>query len=143
MTNTTSNNLDYLAAKHAQTIIQQTQNKKVSDVENTITKALGVLQEHGVYACFLYLLAREKENGAIVVDEMLNLLSDLPFSWKKPPTSNQSDAAIVLGFISEQVTKDLERLLLAREALEQMLIYARYGAKARDRGESEGPGASS
>jgi len=143
MTSTTSNNLDYLAAKYAQTIIQQTQNKKASDIENTITKALGVLQEDGVYACFLYLLARDKENGAVVVDEMLNLLSDLPFSWKKPPTNNQSDAAIVLGFISEQVTKDLERLLVAREALEQMLIYARYGAKARDRGESEGPGASS
>ncbi len=26
---------------------------------------------------------------------------------------------------------DLERLLLAKEMLEQMLIYARYGAKAR------------
>ena len=77
MTNTTSINLDYLAAKYAQTIIQKTQDKKPSDVENTMTKALGVLQEDGVYACFLYLLAREKENGAVVVDEMLNLLSSL------------------------------------------------------------------
>jgi hypothetical protein len=48
-----------------------------------------------------------------------------------------------LPFISEQVTKDLDRLLLAREVLEQMLIYARYGAKARDKGGSETPGASS
>jgi hypothetical protein len=37
----------------------------------------------------------------------------------------------VLGHISEKVTVDLERLLLAKETLEQMLIYARYGAKAR------------
>jgi len=29
------------------------------------------------------------------------------------------------------VTGSLERLLLAKETLEQMLIYARYGAKAR------------
>jgi len=139
MTNTTSINLDYLAAKYAQTIIQQTQNKKASDVENTMTKALGVLQEDGVYACFLYLLAREKENGAVVVDEMLNLLSSLPFGWQKP-TNNSNE---ILRFINEQVTKDLERLLLAREVLEQMLIYARYGAKARDKGGSEAPGASS
>jgi hypothetical protein len=41
------------------------------------------------------------------------------------------------------VTKDLDRLLLAREVLEQMLIYARYGAKARDKGGSEALGASS
>jgi len=137
MTNTTSINLDYLAAKYAQTIIQKTKDKKASDIENTITKALGVLQEDGVYACFLYLLAREKENGAVVVDEMLNLLSSLPFGWQKP-TNNSNE---ILRFINEQVTKDLERLLLAREVLEQMLIYARYGAKARDKGGSEAPGA--
>ena len=77
MTDKPSINLDYLAAQYAQTIIQKTQDKKPSDVENTMTKALGVLQEDGVYACFLYLLAREKENGAVVVDEMLNLLSSL------------------------------------------------------------------
>ncbi len=139
MTNTTSINLDYLAAKYAQTIIQKTKDKKASDIENTITKALGVLQEDGVYACFLYLLAREKENGAVVVDEMLNLLSSLPFGWQTP-TNNSNE---ILCFINEQVTKDLERLLLAREVLEQMLIYARYGAKARDKGGSEAPGASS
>jgi len=139
MTNTTSINLDYLAAKYAQTIIQKTKDKKASDIENTITKALGVLQEDGVYACFLYLLAREKENGAVVVDEMLNLLSSLPFGWQTP-TNNSNE---ILRFINEQVTKDLDRLLLAREVLEQMLIYARYGAKARDKGGSEAPGASS
>jgi len=139
MTNTTSINLDYLAAKYAQTIIQKTKDKKASDIENTITKALGVLQEDGVYACFLYLLAREKENGAVVVDEMLNLLSSLPFGWQKPTNDNND----ILRFIREHVTKDLDRLLLAREVLEQMLIYARYGAKARDKGGSEAPGASS
>ena len=138
MTDKPSINLDYLAAQYAQTIIQKTKDKKASDVENTMTKALGVLQEDGVYACFLYLLAREKENGDVVVDEMLNLLSSLPFDWQKPTKNSE-----ILPFISEQVTKDLDRLLLAREVLEQMLIYARYGAKARDKGGSETPGASS
>ena len=37
----------------------------------------------------------------------------------------------VLRHISDKVTVHLERLLLAKETLEQMLIYARYGAKAR------------
>jgi hypothetical protein len=140
-------NLDRLAAQHAQAIIrrvvdvdeEETQKDKPEDkkktkqqlskdVENTVTKALGVLQEDGVYACFLYLLAKEKENGSIVVNEMLGLLDEIGFGWGKP---NDNSARQVLSHISEKVTIDLERLLLAKEALEQMLIYARYGAKAR------------
>jgi len=121
-------NLDRLAAQHAQAIIQHTSDKKASDVDNTVTKALGVLQENGVYACFLYLLAKEKENGGAVVDEMLSLLDELGFGWGKP---DDNRAKKVLSHISDKVTVDLERLLLAKETLEQMLIYARYGAKAR------------
>jgi len=138
-------NLDRLAALHAQAIIrcivdeEETQQEKEaskkktraqlnSDVDNTVTKALGVLQENGVYACFLYLLAKEKENGTVVVEEMLNLLDGLSFGWGKPENHSPEQ---VLGYISDKVTSDLERLLLAKETLEQMLIYARYGAKAR------------
>jgi hypothetical protein len=146
MSNSTERNLDRLAAKHGQAIIrrvvdkEETQRNKQEDekknkqqlttsIENTITKALGVLQENGVYACFLYLLAREKENGSVVVDEMLNVLDGLGFGWGKP-ASNRPEQ--VLAHVSEKVTTDLERLLLAKETLEQMLIYARYGAKARE-----------
>ncbi|ACL26660.1 hypothetical protein [Chloroflexus aggregans] len=129
MSNSTQRNLDWLAAKYAQNIIKHTQDKKAGDVDNTITKALGVLQENGVYACFLYLLAREKENGSVVVEEMLNVLNELGFGWGKP-ANNRPEA--VLAHVSEKVTTDLERLLLAKETLEQMLIYARYGAKARE-----------
>lgn len=121
-------NLDRLAAQHAQAIIGGTDDKKAGDVDNTVTKALGVLQENGVYACFLYLKAKEKENGDVVVAEMLNLLDGLGFGWGKP-TSNRAED--VLSHITEKVTVNLERLLLAKETLEQMLIYARYGAKAR------------
>lgn len=128
MSNGTSPNLDRLAAQHAQAIISRTTDKKASEVDNTVTKALGVLQENGVYACFLYLRAKEGENGAVVVEEMLDLLDGLGFGWGKP-TGNSLEE--VLSYISEKVTVDLERLLLAKETLEQMLIYARYGAKAR------------
>ncbi len=128
MSNGTSPNLDRLAAQHAQAIISRTTDKKASEVDNTVTNALGVLQENGVYACFLYLLAKEGKNGAVVVAEMLDLLDGLGFGWGKP-TGNSPEE--VLSYISEKVTVDLERLLLAKETLEQMLIYARYGAKAR------------
>jgi len=129
MSDNTHFNLDRLAARHAQAIIKATMDKRASDVNNTITKALGVLQENGVYACFLHLLAKEKEIGPIVIQEMLNLLDELGFGWGKPKNNSPES---VLAHISEKVTVDLERLLLAKETLEQMLIYALYGAKARD-----------
>jgi hypothetical protein len=133
MTSNVQRNLDRLAAKHAQKIIHLTENKKASDVDNAVTKALGVLQENGVYACFLYLLAKEKENGTIIVEEMLNLLESLDFGWGKP---NGNGVEQILQYITDKVLGDseqssLERLLLAKETLKQMLIYARYGAKAR------------
>lgn len=143
-------NLDRLAAQHAQKIIgrlvdkdekgnKQTDKKKIKEAadktDNTVTKALGVLQEDGVYACFLYLLAKEKESGKIVVDEMLNLLEGLYSDWNKPSSNTPQD---ILSHITEKVTIDLERLLLTKETLEQMLIYARYGAKARQVEEKDG-----
>ena len=121
-------NLDRLAAKHAQAIISETKDKKAIEVNNTVTKALGVLQENGVYACFLYLLAKEGENGQVIVNEMLDLLDNLNFGWG---TTNDNNPEAVLSHITNKVTADLEHLLLAKETLEQMLIYARYGAKAR------------
>jgi hypothetical protein len=133
MTSNAQINLDRLAAKHAQEIIHRREDKKASEVDNTVTKTLGVLQENGVYACFLYLLAKEKDNGRIVVDEMLNLLDGLGFGWGKPSGNGVEE---ILQHITDKVSGDpkqggLERLLLAKETLEQMLIYARYGAKAR------------
>ena len=128
MSNTVTN-LDRLAAQHAQVVVK----KANADIETTVTKTLGVLQEDGVYACFLYLLAKEKENRNIVIEEMLNLLENLGFGWSKPMKNNKIDLSpdTVLKYITDHVTQDLERLLLTKETLEQMLIYARYGAKAR------------
>lgn len=114
-------NLDYLAAKHAQAFIRDAKGKG-SEIDNEVTKALGVLQENGVYACFLYLQPNKKENSAALTQAMCDLLEALDIKKK--------DEQDVLTHIAENVTNDLRRLLLAKEVLEQMLIYARYGAKA-------------
>ncbi|GET42752.1 hypothetical protein [Microseira wollei] len=140
MSNSAVTNLDRLAAEKAQAVIANTKSQKASDVENTVTKTLGVLQEDGVYACFLYLLAKEKDNGKAVITEMLDLLEKLGFGWNKPMNNGQIDLRpeIVLKHITDNVTQNLERLLLTKETLEQMLIYARYGAKARQVEEKDG-----
>ena len=123
-------NLDRLAAWYGQAIIQQLVDEKkvkAGDVDNTVTKALDVLQENGVYACFLYLLAKEEKSGEILIQGMLGLLENLGYNWGKP-ADHKADK--VLSYLTDKVTVKLEPLLLAKETLEKMLIYARYGAKA-------------
>lgn len=117
-------NLDRQAAKVAQTLVN---NKKSKEIENAITKGLGVLQENGVYACFLYLLAKEGQIGKAVVDAMLTLLTKMPYKWVHPGKKLED----ILKFICVEISADLEKLLFVKETLEQMLIYARYGAKAK------------
>jgi len=146
----TVTNLDYLAATHAQAVISQTKRVEKSTVENAITKVLGVLQEQGVYACFVFALSRAKSDTdkskdaqksdntepksmRVIVREMASLLKALDFevTFKESAKTYEEDAGDTLKQVAENVTKDLERLLLAKDVLEQMLIYARYGAKAR------------
>jgi hypothetical protein len=130
-------NLDLMAAQRAQEIVKRAKGggEDASGLDNTVTKTLGVLQEDGVYAAFLFLLSRtdkEKKRAKIVREEMLELLGGMGFAWDGSKPDKAED---VLSYITKKVTggagaEALERLMLAKETLEQMLIYARYGAKA-------------
>ncbi len=92
-------------------------------LENTITKSLGVLQENGVYAFFLFLAYRHGEKGAPEVkSQALNLLRHAEVNLLS--LGNDAFQAV------RQLTNNLDNLLLARQLLEQTLIYARYHAKA-------------
>jgi uncharacterized linocin/CFP29 family protein len=121
-------NLDYLTAKHAQKVVSH---ESVEGMENSVSKALGVLQEHGVYGSFLYLLAKEDNNGKILVTEMIDLLHKAGFLYdegKKPEKTKD-----ILDHIINTVSNaSLQRLLFARELIEQMFIYVRYGEKAKE-----------
>lgn len=127
----TKNNIDYLAAKHAQSVFSD---RSLKDIENTATKALGVLQENGVYACFLYLFAKEKDNGKQLSQQMCQLLNDVGLG---DAPAHSEEVSGVLRFVNEHISQDIERLLLAKEVLEQMLTYVRYGAKAMSKETSE------
>lgn len=120
----TTLNLDQKAAQYAQQIVE----KGGADIENPVTKTLGVLQEQGVYAAVLYLLA--KDHSAILVP-LYGLLKELPSFEKiaEIPTTG-TDPQPALNFYSDKVCHDLDTLLLVKELYEQTLIYARYGAKA-------------
>lgn len=120
----TTFNLDQLTARYAQKIV------KIggADIENPVTKALGVLQEQGVYASILYLLANKQHN---ILKPLYELVGELPgLSGNEKIPDEKTDAKEVLKFYSDTVCEDLDTLLLVKELYEQTLIYARYGAKA-------------
>ncbi len=124
-------NLDYQAAKTAQRIVQAAANKqaKSSDLDNTATNALGVLQEMGTYAAMLYLCSTKnnRELAEIVRDETLSFLQNIGLPEYTGSPGIQSE---ILSYISNNVTQCLDRTLLVKQVLEQMLTYLRYGAKA-------------
>ena len=124
-------NLDMLAATAAQRIIEVTAECKSADVDNLATKALGVLQENGVYAGILFLYSRTGEADKAIAPAirrgLLALIPSLVPGATVPPDS-ASDA---LSLVSCCLADDLEVLLLVKQVWEQALIYLRYGAKAR------------
>jgi hypothetical protein len=135
-------NLDLLAAQTAQKIIADTTDgQKAAKVDNLITKALGVLQENGVYAALLYLYSRSADEQSVARQirlQLLHLTSELAL---KPPTDKQvgdkevvedAPASAALQFLTDHICGNLDRLLLVKQLWEQTLIYARYGAKARE-----------
>ncbi len=136
-------NLDRLAARHAQCIIAATLEKgKKEDVENLVTKTLGVLQEQGVYAGFLYLLSRPERERPIaraVRDELTNLMGEPELSSFGLAYGGEKDNGQTLldHFADTVCAKPLQTLLLVKSLFEQTLTYARYSAKARLDGAAE------
>jgi len=118
-------NLDALAAQYGNAITEAVHEKtaKKSDTENWINKSLGVLQEQGVYAFFLFLDAQRNEATKALSAQAASLLGD-------EKVGLLSDAIDRLQTVRETLVQDLDDLLLAHTLLHQALIYARYHARA-------------
>lgn len=100
-------------------------NGDAKKAESLITKALGVLQEQGLYAFGLFCESRgsaEKPGADKLKEIVLDLLKDIKLV-------KNSD-------LLEEMRKEnglasrLDDLMLAIQVLEKSLIYARYHAKA-------------
>lgn len=121
-------NLDRLCADYGYKFadgIKDKFNDDAKKAESLITKALGVLQEQGLYAFGLFCESRgstEKPGADKLKEIALELLKSLNLA-------NNSD-------LLEEIRKDnglaskLDNLILAIQVLEKSLIYARYHAKA-------------
>jgi hypothetical protein len=134
------NNLDTLAAQVAQETVrdwvlrgEQDAKKKVAELDNMATKALGVLQEQGVYAGMLYLFSSDDACARKLREELLEAFNRpemQPFDLILPSNRDKLEWLDVSEHLIERVCDDLDTLLLVKQVWEQTLIYVRYGAKA-------------
>jgi len=118
----TFENLDLACAKLGKTIAANPS----KELEKLITSALAVLEEQGIYALFLFLKAqtgKTKENAKGITDVLENFLKTTPQQDHLFSSNNDIFSSL------QQMAKDLDKLLLARDLVRQSLIYARYHAR--------------
>ncbi len=122
-------NLDALCAATARALVaageQAEKHKKGGrkEILNRLTNALGVLQEDGVYAFFLFL----KREGLLdnIWQVCAGLLRQKAVGEMLPAADKKSDEDLLI-----EMTENLDHLLLAKDLLQRTLIYARYGLRA-------------
>jgi len=118
--------LDQECAKYGYEIADQLKD------DTLVNKALGVLQEQGIYAYFLFLKASSnKEESKKIIDTSWNLLSSGIIESMK---NEKWDDDNWHNVIREKLLGNLDDLFLTYQFLEQTLIYARYHAKALKEG---------
>jgi len=123
-------NLDRLCARYGWEIARQTRVALKKNAENHITKSLGVLQEDGVYAFFLYQASRgerEKKGAEALRAQAHALLQAAQISVFDRIADSLE--AVRGSNASRGLADDVDSLFLAKCLLEQALIYARYHAK--------------
>ncbi|MEW6140413.1 MAG: hypothetical protein AB1733_19510 [Thermodesulfobacteriota bacterium] len=126
----TFENLDLACAKVGRTIAKTPSD----DLHKVATDTLAVLEEQGLYAIFLYLEnavsgARKKELAKGISQELHKFLKVTP--QQAPLLSDNADVFTSL----QQMAKDLDELLLARDLVRQTLVYARYHARVPQKSE--------
>ncbi|NLI41428.1 hypothetical protein [uncultured Mesotoga sp.] len=127
-------NLDYFAAKSGQNILVALKSMDKKELEKLINDILLVLHGNGVYACILYLYAREKkktETAEKLAKEMLGSVREslgIDFEDLNEKMNNPED---VLRVVNEKICNNTGSLFLVKDLWERTLVYARYGAKAK------------
>ena len=138
-------NLDYLAAKYGQRIIEEKRHDEtLRDVKDASRKAVHILHEQGVFAMFLWLHEKSKKGRPAVGEKLSAMLTDDEFGLLGAgqlffDPSNPTEA---LKRVRQQLTKDLTRMLFFKDLLAQTLVYALHRAKAEAQPTEEGAGQS-
>jgi hypothetical protein len=118
-------NIDMICAKYGSQI-----GKKEDLSETLINKSLGILQEEGIYAFFLFLASRgkgEKKQADCIQDKTIDLLQGFFQNIMGDSATREN----ILQIIRDKLVEDLNDLFLAKDLIERTLVYARYHLKAK------------
>ena len=121
-------NLDYLCTKIGQEIGEMKKERNESTL-STLRKALGILQEDGVYAMFLWL---EKENSGIRKKLTTELNgSDIVKKYLLQNSVGFRDDFKEFCKDLSELSQDIDKLFFLKKILERSLTYALYHAKVK------------
>jgi len=95
------------------------------ELERVVTKALGILIEDGAFAYTVWLESEGGDIHKVISIASVKLLDKASVTSKK-----ESLREAIL-----EISKNIQKTLLARQILERMLVYARYRAKALQKGD--------
>ncbi|MBI4632968.1 MAG: hypothetical protein HY742_03650 [Deltaproteobacteria bacterium] len=116
-------NLDLACAKVGKGIAE----KPTDELHKVVTDALSVLEDQGPYALFLFLKTHSKKEMAKNVSQKLHdFLKENPKQHHLLPGNGDLLPAL------QEMAKDLDNLLLARDLIRQALVYARYHARLKN-----------
>ena len=114
-------NLDYKCMEYGQKIGKQGD-------EDILRKSLGVLQEDGVYAMFLWIEDKDKEkNIRNILTKLLNEQEIKKFLLGDSNSFEQEFTELCNNL--KGVANDIDKLLFMKKILERTLTYALYHAK--------------
>lgn len=128
-------NLDLECAKVGKKIVEERKEDADKKIKNVVENSLGVLQEDGIYAFYVYLFSEgaqnEKNNSYVIAKRTWNFLKEgdndefgMDFV-EKDFNKNR-----VYKDLENKVLNDLDRTFFVKEILENILVYGRYHAKA-------------
>ncbi len=127
-------NLDFEAARHGLNLVSAVTNPDdEKNVENLINQALGILCEQSPFAMMLWGGTKYNNNpppentsiGNALWKEGVGLLKSADILNTEFP-----EQSLDLTRLNADLCADFQKLNLARELLERMLVYARYYAKS-------------
>lgn len=116
--------------------ISETNGPERSGLKAHIDKALGVLVNDGVYAYYVFSISKDKNKdkkiySKIFVNDIIKELKEyVNLKDERLKDINNSDKKDGNEIFFQSLSENLHELLFFREALEKVLIYARYHAKA-------------
>lgn len=122
-------NLDQVSAKIGFDLAEKNK-ERAKEFERIVTKALSILVEDGLLAYAIWL---ESEDESEVINCSFELLKNRTNIIQKD-YNDVKDIEKLRKAILEEIAVDIQKTLLARQLLERMLIYARYRAKALQKG---------